>query len=53
MTADRLRLALRVQAHCHTLAAIALTARPSQLRNRLAYIKANLQALIDLLEEEP
>lgn len=44
--------ALRIQAHARELAAAVASKRADRIRNRLAYITANVEALADLLEEE-
>lgn len=51
MSAQQLRL--QAQAHCREMITAVVSQRPDQIRNRLAYITANVEALADLLEEEP
>lgn len=43
-------LELHVAAHCRLLAESVATMRPDQIRNRLAYIVANAEALAELKE---
>lgn len=43
-------LEARVIAHCQTLSAIVANLRPDQIRNRVAYIVANAEALAELKE---
>jgi len=50
MTAQALRL--RVQAHSRELSLAVVSQRPDQIRNRLAYLVANVDALLDHLEQQ-
>ncbi|NVM97811.1 hypothetical protein [Arthrobacter sp. SDTb3-6] len=50
MTAQK--FVLRIQAHARELTAAVAAKRADRIRNRLAYITANVDALADLLEEE-
>ncbi|SEE25672.1 hypothetical protein SAMN04489740_0982 [Arthrobacter alpinus] len=46
------RLRLRVQAHAAELSRAVVSQTPSQIRNRLAYLVANTEALLDIVENE-
>lgn len=48
---NRNSLEERIQAHCQVLSAGIHTLRTDQIKNRLAYIVANAEALIELREE--
>ncbi|MHA7270415.1 hypothetical protein [Arthrobacter sp. HLT1-20] len=47
-----LQLRLRVQAHAASLSRAVVSQTPSQIRNRLAYVVANTEALLDTIEQE-
>ncbi|WP_165788113.1 hypothetical protein [Arthrobacter glacialis] len=50
MSAQQLRL--RIQAHAAELSRAVVSQTPSQIRNRLAYLVANTEALLDTLEQD-
>lgn len=47
-----LQFRLRAQAHAAELSRAVVSQTPSQIRNRLAYLTANVDALLDAIEQE-